>query len=56
MTKGIEDLFFRYGEVIKDPRVSIKGLEVIVNDRKAFPFFEKLMKKYNIPGRVVERK
>jgi len=49
----IEDEFRRYAAVIADSSTPVKGLEVIVNDKAAQPFFEGLLEKYNIPGRVV---
>lgn len=52
----IDKLFFRYGEVIRDPSIPVRGLEIITNDRRAFPFFKRLMEKHGIPGRIVERK
>ncbi|MFN6464900.1 MAG: DUF4157 domain-containing protein [Nostoc sp. DedVER02] len=49
----VEDEFRRYAAVIADSSTPVKGLEVIVSDKAAQPFFEDLLKKYNIPGRVV---
>lgn len=49
----IEDEFYRYSQVIKDKNTPVKGLEVITNERRAVPYFEELMKKYNIPGKVI---
>jgi hypothetical protein len=51
----VRDEFRRYSEVIKDPANPSKRLEVIVNDARAVPLFEALLKEYGIPGRVVVR-
>lgn len=47
------DEFARYAAVIKDPDTPATGLEVIVNDGRAVPLFEALLKKFGIPGEVV---
>ncbi len=47
------DQFSRYAAVISDPATPAVGLEVIVNDVRAFPFFEALLAEFGIPGRVV---
>ncbi len=49
----VEDEFRRYAAVLHDSNTPAKGLEVIINDPRAVPFFERLLKKYNIPGSVV---
>jgi hypothetical protein len=36
-----------------DPATPVVGLEVIVNDARAVPFFEALLAEFRIPGRVV---
>jgi hypothetical protein len=48
----IADEFFRYAAVINDPNTPIKALEVIINEPSAIPFFQKLLQRYKIPGRV----
>jgi hypothetical protein len=45
----------RYAAVIADPETPAVGLEIIVNDARAAPFFELLMHELGIPGRVVVR-
>lgn len=47
------DQFSRYAAVLKDPTTPAVGLEVILNDARAIPFFESLMKGLGIPGRIV---
>jgi hypothetical protein len=47
--------FARYAAVIKDPDTPVMGLEVIVSDVRAVPFFEALLRKFDIPGEVVVR-
>jgi hypothetical protein len=43
----------RYAAVIGAPETPAVGLEIIVNDARAAPFFELLMHELGIPGRVV---
>jgi len=38
--------------VIADPEVPASALEVIVSNPRGVPFFEGLLKKFGIPGRV----
>jgi hypothetical protein len=45
----------RYAAVIGDPETPAVGLEIIVNDARAAPFFEALMHELGIPGRVAVR-
>jgi hypothetical protein len=45
----------RYAAVIGDPETPVVGLEIIVNDARAAPFFELLMRELSIPGQVVVR-
>jgi len=45
--------FARYAAVIGDSSNPARALEVITNDPRAVPFFEGLLTKYGIPGRVV---
>jgi len=47
--------FKRYAAVIKDPSTPAVALEVVVNDARAVPFFESLLKRFNIPGEVIVR-
>ena len=57
-TKAVNDVeneFRRYAAVINDPNTPVVELLVIVNIEEAVPFFENLLKKYNIPGHVVVR-
>jgi len=49
----VADEFFRYAAVINDPNTPINALEVIINESSAAPFFQKLLRRYRIPGRVV---
>ena len=52
ITDRIEDEFSRYARVIADPEVPASALEVIVSNPRGVPFFEGLLKKFGIPGRV----
>jgi hypothetical protein len=52
---GPRGLLARYAAVIKDPDTPVMGLEVIVNDGRAVPFFEALLRQFGIPGEVVVR-
>jgi hypothetical protein len=45
--------FKRYAAVIKDPNTPAVALEVVVNDARAAPFFESLLKTFSIPGEVI---
>ncbi|MGZ3459375.1 MAG: restriction endonuclease fold toxin-2 domain-containing protein [Archangium sp.] len=45
--------FLRYAAILKDPATPAVGLEIILNDARAVPFFEALMKELGIPGRIV---
>ncbi|HWD71866.1 MAG TPA: restriction endonuclease fold toxin-2 domain-containing protein, partial [Actinomycetota bacterium] len=49
----LENEMARYSAVIGDASNPTKGLEVITNDPRAVPFFQDLLTKYGIPGRVV---
>lgn len=53
--RGVTDEFERYAAVIKDPNTPIVALEVIINDRRAVPFFESLLVKFGMPGEVLVR-
>jgi hypothetical protein len=48
----VADEFVRYAAVINDPNTPIIGLEVIINEPSAAPFFQELLQRYKIPGRV----
>lgn len=52
---ALMDEFARYAAVIKDPNTPVVGIEVIVNDTRAVPLFESILKKFDIPGEVVVR-
>jgi hypothetical protein len=45
--------FQRYAAVIADPATPAVALEVIINDARATPFFEALLRNLNIPGEVI---
>lgn len=47
------DEFRRYASTIRDPSNPIVGLEVIVSDARAIPYFERLMAHFSIPGQVI---
>jgi hypothetical protein len=51
----LEDEFRRYAKVVNDAASPYRRLEVITNNERAVPFFEDLMRRYQIPGRVVVR-
>ncbi|WP_309895502.1 restriction endonuclease fold toxin-2 domain-containing protein [Archangium sp.] len=45
--------FKRYAAVLKDPMTPAVGLELILNDARAVPFFEALMREVGIAGRII---
>ena len=47
--------FERYAAVLADAKNPVGELEVITSDTRAVAFFEGLLRKYNIRGRVVVR-
>jgi hypothetical protein len=47
------DQFTRYAAVLKDPATPAVELEVILNDARAVPFFEALMREVGISGRII---
>ncbi|PTL76474.1 restriction endonuclease fold toxin-2 domain-containing protein [Vitiosangium sp. GDMCC 1.1324] len=47
------DQFSRYSAILNDPTTPAVGLEIILNDARAVPFFESLMLELGIPGRIV---
>jgi len=55
ITSQVTDEFRRYGAVIADPSNPVRQLTVIINDDRAAPFFEDLMRNLDIPGQVVVR-
>lgn len=53
ITTKTADEFMRYAAVINDPKTPVDKLQVITNNQAAAPYFNCLMRKYNIPGSVV---
>jgi hypothetical protein len=51
----VDDEFRRYAAVIADRGNPLLGLEVITNDAAAVPYFESLMKRLSLKGRVIVR-
>lgn len=51
--REVTNEFARYAAVIKDPNTPAVALEVIVNDARAIPYFERLLKLFEIPGQIV---
>jgi hypothetical protein len=49
----IKDEFLRYAAVINDPNTPAIGLEVITNEPRTVAFFENLLTRFSISGRVV---
>lgn len=49
----IDNEFARIAKIIADPTNPMRSVRVIVSDRRAQPFFEALLKKYSIVGKVV---
>jgi hypothetical protein len=49
----VKNEFSRYAAVINDPHTPVIGLEVIINEPRAVPFFQDLLNQYQIPGHVV---
>jgi uncharacterized protein YukE len=45
----------RYRAVIESPDTPVRGLEIITNDPRAVPYFEEMLEKHDIVGRVVVR-
>jgi len=43
----------RYAAILKDPATPAVGLELILNDARAAPFFEALMRESGVSGRIV---
>jgi len=53
IVEQVTDEFNRYSKIIKDPQTPLIELEVTISDVQAKPFFEKLLKDFDIPGRVI---
>ncbi len=51
----VTDEFRRYAAVVADVENPILELTVFVNDRRAVPFFEGLMRRFKIPGQILVR-
>jgi hypothetical protein len=51
----VAEEFSRYAAVINDPRTPAVALEVVVNESRAAPFFETLLRRFEIPGEVLVR-
>ena len=49
----LRDEFERIGKVLHDNGNPLTSLRVITSDARAVPFFEQLMREYDIPGEVV---
>jgi hypothetical protein len=49
----VEGEFARMAKILNDSTNPLKSVEVIVSDQRAVPFFEALLKKYGVPGRVI---
>jgi hypothetical protein len=45
----------RYRAVIDSPSTPVRGLEIVTNDPRAVPYFEEMLDKHGITGRVVVR-
>jgi hypothetical protein len=51
----VAEEFSRYAAIIKDPRTPAVALEVVLNESRAVPFFEALLQRFGIPGKVLVR-
>jgi len=51
----INDEFRRYAAIISDTNTPAVALEVIVNDARAVPYFEGLLRSWGIPGEILVR-
>ena len=49
----VENEFRRYAAVINNSNTPVVELQVIVNIKEAVPFFERLLRQFNLPGSVV---
>ncbi len=45
----------RYRAIIESPDTPVRGLEIVTNDIRAVPYFEDLLREYDVVGRVVVR-
>jgi hypothetical protein len=48
--------FERMSKILQDGKNPLTKVRVITNDEKAVPYFQKLMREYNVPGEVILRK
>ena len=44
--------FEKFGILINDQSIPFNEIEVLINDDRMIPYFESLLQKYNLPGRV----
>ena len=51
----IDNEFRRMAAIIADSKNPLQSVRVVVNDKNAKPFFDTMLKKYNIQGEVVIR-
>lgn len=54
--KAVADVrgeFDRVAKIVRDDGNPLTSMRVITNDAKAVPFFESLLREYNIPGGVI---
>lgn len=52
----IEDEFRRMGIILRDEDNPLTSVRVITNNERAVPYFEKLMRKYGVPGEIIVNK
>ena len=55
INEPIEELFGRYGQVIRDPASPFRSIRIIVSHEAGAPYFEKLMSDNRVRGVVVVR-
>lgn len=51
----VAEEFSRYAAVINDPHTPAVALEVVINESRAAPFFESLLRRFELPGEVIVR-
>ena len=51
----IDDEFRRYALVINDPATPVTGLEIVTSTQLSVPFWQRMLRQFGIPGRVVVR-
>jgi len=51
----VAEEFSRYAAIIKDPHTPAVALEVVINESRAVPFFESLLRRFGLPGEVIVR-